>query len=617
MKRIVGWECVFILCMMFILVLGMDMEVAADTVIPKSEFEDDSLYEYVMSNFDYNADGKLEQSEAEAVRKIELYVGELFGDMSTIDELSSIKGLEYFTNVTFLIINNGDNTHITDISVISKLTKLKELRIRSVRSIVDFSPISSLVNLETLDLGDSNCTDISFLSGLTKLKYLDLGWNEIKNAYVISSLTNMKELHLYNCGLTNILFLKGLNKLTDLSLDGNEIYDFNILTGVSGTLKVLNIGNCMNDGYQLTPDELQFLKEMDNLVCLSMIYSGITQIPDLSELPMLTSVSLHGNSLYMKDVVSNLPSVITSRNNWISETGMNTQVGTNEVITTSSSDMNGTTESETTKSNVTEDTTTRRDNDDTGEEETSRMNSDVQGQPEEETDENEVSIDEMDNGQQDIREDNTDDTQERDDLSQSDSDNQDNLNVSNNIEDIRANFEIYMSGLFPSGIYVVAKEIEDIKEYIYDIRKLYSMVPDVTEVKLYDIAVYDKLTHKRVQPIGEVKVSIRLKEFKNADYYVYRLNEYGEWITMESYVSNDMIHFYSDHFSIFSIVISELMQEEDNSGKDIEDKVKGDGSDIKDNTIATRRQMGLAAVVAIVVVIIVYEMVKKLIIKKE
>ncbi|MEG4999523.1 leucine-rich repeat domain-containing protein [Microcoleus sp. B4-D4] len=91
--------------------------------------------------------------------------------------------------------------------------------------ITDISPLGSLTNLTTLDLGYNQITDISALRSLTNLTTLDLSTNEITDVSALRSLTNLTELNLYENRITDISALRSLTNLTQLNLVDNQITD--------------------------------------------------------------------------------------------------------------------------------------------------------------------------------------------------------------------------------------------------------------------------------------------------------------------------------------------------------------------------------------------------------
>ena len=91
--------------------------------------------------------------------------------------ITSIEGLEYCKNITWLYLFNNN---ISDISPLSNLTNITELYIYS-NNISDISPLSNLTSLEVLGLWENNISDISPLSNLTNITELYLDNNNISD----------------------------------------------------------------------------------------------------------------------------------------------------------------------------------------------------------------------------------------------------------------------------------------------------------------------------------------------------------------------------------------------------------------------------------------------------
>lgn len=81
----------------------------------------------------------------------------------------SLEGIEYCKNLKLL---NLALESITDLNPLSSLTDLENLDLNQNRTIEDISPISNLTNLKTLILYSNPIKDISALSNLTKLTEL-------------------------------------------------------------------------------------------------------------------------------------------------------------------------------------------------------------------------------------------------------------------------------------------------------------------------------------------------------------------------------------------------------------------------------------------------------------
>lgn len=164
--------------------------------------------------------------------------------------ISSIEGVQYFTNLTYLYL--ADN-QISDLSPLSGLTNLQFLILQYNKvsdvsplsglthlislhlgwnQISDVSPLSGLTNLDALFLPYNQITDISLLSSLTSVHMLDLSFNDIADVSPLSELTDLQDLYLEGNQIVHVDPLSGLTNLQELYLDHNHIYDISPLVGL-------------------------------------------------------------------------------------------------------------------------------------------------------------------------------------------------------------------------------------------------------------------------------------------------------------------------------------------------------------------------------------------------
>jgi hypothetical protein len=135
-------------------------------------------------------------------------------------EISSLKGLDYFTHLEYLDAPDGG---ITELAPLAKLSSLQFLNLES-NDISDLSPISGLKNLIALGLSNNYITDIKPLGKMTSLLWLDLSYNEIKDITPLAGLKNLQNLYLDWNYITDASPLKNLTP-KELVLNGNPICD--------------------------------------------------------------------------------------------------------------------------------------------------------------------------------------------------------------------------------------------------------------------------------------------------------------------------------------------------------------------------------------------------------
>ena len=126
----------------------------------------------------------------------------------------NLTGLEYATNIRFLLL---DNNPIVNISPLVHLTKLEGVNLWGC-DIVDLSPLRNLKNLGGLFLAHNNISDISPLAELTNLTSLHLHANQIVDFSPLANLINLRELWIDDNFGIDIGPLQELN-LTDFRYD--------------------------------------------------------------------------------------------------------------------------------------------------------------------------------------------------------------------------------------------------------------------------------------------------------------------------------------------------------------------------------------------------------------
>ena len=152
-------------------------------------------------------------------------------------KITNISGLEKFSNLKVLSLNNNN---VTNLDKLSNLTKLETLNIRN-NNLTNLAVIYKLTNLKQLDASDNYITNIDAVSSLTNLNDLILSNNNIENNLApISKLTNLTSLSLSNNNITDVSSLANL-KLEKLYLSYNKILDISNIH--MNTLEVLNVNN--------------------------------------------------------------------------------------------------------------------------------------------------------------------------------------------------------------------------------------------------------------------------------------------------------------------------------------------------------------------------------------
>lgn len=101
--------------------------------------------------------------------------------------ISNLKGIEYCTNLNWLILSNNQ--------------------------ISDISPLAGLVNVESLWLGNNNITNIDALADMVNLHALKLENNDLSDISVLANLVNLESLDVSGNKITELPRLISLTKL--------------------------------------------------------------------------------------------------------------------------------------------------------------------------------------------------------------------------------------------------------------------------------------------------------------------------------------------------------------------------------------------------------------------
>ena len=212
--------------------------------------------------------------------------------ISDLSPLSALIKLEY--------LNLGNNV-ISDISALSGMTRLTYLDLYD-NVISDISALAGLTNLTSLDLYNNLISDVSALSGMTRLEKLFLGKNVISDISALTNLTSLETLNLEENVISDVSALAGLTKLIDLDLEENVILDVSALANLTN-LKWLDLeDNVISD-----VSALAGLTKLERL----FFYGNLTSdLSPLSNLINLTDLGLGGNVISDVSALANLTKLI-------------------------------------------------------------------------------------------------------------------------------------------------------------------------------------------------------------------------------------------------------------------------------------------------------------------
>ena len=200
------------------------------------------------------------------------------------------------------------NANISDLTGLELAANLTWLHLgymvgiaRNSNNISDFSPLSNLTRLRTLDLADTGISDITLLSNLTSLELLNLGSNDISDVSVLSNLTNLERLYLSNNDISDVSALSNLTSLDRLDLYNNNISDVSALSNLT-SLRLLN----------LSRNDISDVSALSSWTSLDYLFLYNNNITDLS--PLVANRGLGRGDW------------VDVRNNPLSATSLNTHI---------------------------------------------------------------------------------------------------------------------------------------------------------------------------------------------------------------------------------------------------------------------------------------------------
>ncbi len=214
-----------------------------------------------------------------------------YGIGNSAPKVTTLEGVQFCENLTFLGLNSQN---ITDITQLKNLKKLKHLELNQNYHLEDISPLAELTNLEYLDLDtDLRIKDIFPLRNLTKLKYLDIMYDTlITDISAIKNMKDMEELGLVDLNVNSIDAVENLINLKVLWASGMNIIDIKPLANLKKIYFLHMCDNLIND---ITP-----IKNLRLLVRLYLRDNKIENISPLEFLPNINQLHLDNNKI--KDI---------------------------------------------------------------------------------------------------------------------------------------------------------------------------------------------------------------------------------------------------------------------------------------------------------------------------
>lgn len=209
------------------------------------------------------------------------YIEEL-GTESTFFE-ESLEGIENFPNLLYLSV---EYDQLEDISAILDFPNLLGLELYGCDNLMDYSPLMTLTQLDTLAIESSNLKTIDFVKVMPNLTYLSIEDSKITNLDALASCPNLTDLYLVdNYSVTDYSIVGELDQLTTLSLATSSNRDI-VLPSLKNLtqLQTLALENI---------SDLSLLRDAVNVTYLSLEECVAWNLDAITSMQMLNTVAIH------------------------------------------------------------------------------------------------------------------------------------------------------------------------------------------------------------------------------------------------------------------------------------------------------------------------------------
>ena len=237
-----------------------------------------------------------------------------------LENIEAEQIIEKDPKLLFLLLNKYSKEEVdSSIKWLEKLKTIKELRVEG-HKLTTLRGIEHFTNLELLNLNENKLTEICGIESLKELKELNLNGNQIKEIKGLEDLVKLEELYLTSNLIKEITGLETLKKLETLSLGGNQIQEikgleslkklkslalgYNLLTEVKGLDNIKNL-----EFLGLEANKLNIIKGLENLInlkSLNLSYNQLTELNGLDNLQNLQSLYFQNNQLTEINTIFNL-----------------------------------------------------------------------------------------------------------------------------------------------------------------------------------------------------------------------------------------------------------------------------------------------------------------------
>ena len=228
----------------------------------------------------------LQNCNITGITPLEKAIGLEYLDINSNGAIRNIAPLSTLINLQELNLKNNAVADLTPLSTLSNLTKLN----LSSNIIQTLAPIGNLSRLIWLSANTNAITNLGDLSKLTALTYLDLSGNKLTDVHTLSSCVELKELNISTNELTTISHLSSLKKLEHFDFSYNQITK---IPEFSTSCELITITGSNNKISSLDP-----LSGLKNLNIVNMDYNAsISSVKALAKCPVLVEVNVYGTKV--------------------------------------------------------------------------------------------------------------------------------------------------------------------------------------------------------------------------------------------------------------------------------------------------------------------------------
>ena len=277
-------------------------------LINADNFPDETFRNYVSQTFDRNGDGKLSQEEMDEVTVIDVS-----GTHSNDGGVTSLKGIEVFSNLKTLLCEYNAGLTSLDVSHNKRLTILNCGKYTGLTSL-DVSQNTELIDLDISITGISSID----LSQNTMLTSLDCGYTQI-STLDLSRNTALAVLYCHGTQISS-LDVSHNNALITLfchttplaSLDLSGCISLNELNCMTTRLTALDVNDCVALTKLICADSPIASLDLYNNLALQFLSCGGTQLTSLYLVPNIELMTLDcSNSPITRLELGNMPKLTT------------------------------------------------------------------------------------------------------------------------------------------------------------------------------------------------------------------------------------------------------------------------------------------------------------------